>query len=477
MQIQSWDFTLAVFPISAQGAAMPILTEGNLVGVTLLFCFTFISWADNLQFTGVNLAPTGAQFTWNAAPGQSYSVLASSNLVNWTSIPFGVVGQFVDTNAASGQQMFYRVKENINPNPRISIGKPTFSNRSNSSVLDDGKFLNSFWGFAIPTPAAPMWVAIHLGSGSTRVLLEWNAGGNYNYADPITPTSTPVTDYGSPLNYQIYTSSNSTTGTDGTWTQVASVTNNTYRTRSHSFDFTGMSWVKMSVTAIPTFSSANGLSLDEIEVHDTSVSYSRGRIPEDTWFFMGDSITAFWANRATATGTPPAYTNDPTSHMPDFAQLINGDNTNYFPSMINGGIGGETSANALARLPANLADNPDYHFWALSYGSNDSAGNTQNTVSFKANMQAMITMLLANGRMPVIPHIPYANDGQHNFITNFNAVIDNLVATNHILAGPDLYTFFKANTNQLQADGLHPNDAGMRSDNLLWAQAMRQLYP
>ena len=135
------------------------------------------------------------------------------------------------------------------------------------------------------------------------------------------------------------------------------------------------------------------------------------------------------------------------------------------------------TANALARLPTNLVANPDYYYWALSYGSNDSAGNNSNTTSFKTNMQAMINLLLANGRMPVIPHIPYAADGQHNFIPNFNAVIDDLVATNHILAGPDLYTFFQANTNQLQADGLHPNDAGMRSDNLLWAQAMRHLYP
>jgi acyl-CoA thioesterase I len=426
--------------------------------------------------TNIESAPAGYRIAWNPFPGQSYSVLSSSNLAAWVPTPAGVTNKLIDTQTAGTSPKFYRVKENINPNPRISIGKSTFSNRSNSSVVDDGKFQTSGWGGGSPTPAAPVWVAIHLSPGPARVLLEWNAGFNYNYANPITPTATPSTDYGSPLNYALFTSSNSTTGADGTWTPVASVTNNTSRTRAHSFDFIGMSWVKLSVTAIPTFSSANGLSLDEIEVYDTSVAYSRGRMAEDTWFFMGDSITAFWANRATASGTPPAYTNDPASHMPDFAQLINAANTNYFPSLINGGIGGETSANALARLPANLTANPDYYYWALSYGSNDSAGNNNNTTSFKNNMQAMINLLLANGRMPVIPHIPYASDGSHNYVTNFNAVIDTLVASNHILAGPDLYTFFKANPNQL-SDGLHPNDAGMRSFNLLWAQAMRHLYP
>ena len=449
-----------------------MILGSGIAGAVVMFCSVSPSQADTLQFTTVESVPAGIHLVWNAAPGQSYSVLASPDLLNWTATPVGVTNEFIDAQTAGSSPVFYRVKENINPNPRISIGKPTFSNRSNSSVVDDGKFLTSFWGGGIPTPANPMWVAEHPGSGPTRVLLEWNAGGNYNYADPITTNSTPSTDYGSPLSYAIYTSSNSTTGADGTWTLVASVTNNTYRTRSHSFDFTGMSWVKMSVTAIPTFSSANGLSLDEIEVYDTSVSYSRGRIPEDTWFFMGDSITAFWANRATATGT-----NDPVSHQPSFAAWINIDNTNYFPSMINGGIGGELASSGLARLPANLADNPDYYYWALGYGSNDSAGNNNNTTSFKSNLQAMITLLLANGRMPVIPHIPYAADGSHNYITNFNSVIDALVATNHILAGPDLYSFFKANPNQLMSDGLHPNDAGMRSDNLLWAQAMRHLYP
>ena len=43
--------------------------------------------------------------------------------------------------------------------------------------------------------------------------------------------------------------------------EQASVTNNTYRTRSHSFDFTGMSWVKMVITAAPS-GTLNGRRLD-----------------------------------------------------------------------------------------------------------------------------------------------------------------------------------------------------------------------
>jgi len=424
-----------------------------------------------LEVTNIVVGPGAARVNWNAAPLQSYSVLAGTNfaaITNWNPTSVGVNSSFVDTNYSAGNQaLFYRVKENINPNPRISIGKPTFGYTSelyqNTSGLVDGIF-NTYattWYAGFPTATAPAWFAIDLGAGPTRVLLEWNAGANYNYQE---------TDYGGPGNYTLYTSSNSTTGDDGTWTPVVSVTNNIYRTRSHSFDFTGMSWVKMVITGTPT-NSLNGVTFDEVEVSDMSAAYSRGRMAEDTWFFMGDSITAFWADRSTASGT-----NDPASHQPSFAAWINIYNTNYFPLMIDGGIGGESSAGGLARLPQNLADNPDYHYWALDYGANDASGNNTDPSAFRANMQAMIDLLLADGRVPVIPHISYATDGQHDYVPNFNAVIDELVATNHILGGPDCYTFFENNTNQL-VDGLHPNDAGMRSYNLLWAQAMRHLYP
>jgi lysophospholipase L1-like esterase len=435
-------------------------------GITVRFTFN----SGPFVITNIQTSPGGTRLAWNAFPGQSYSMQTSSNLTTWTSASVGMAAVFTDNNAPD-QQSFYRVRVNLNPNPRISVGKPTFSNLASAGVVDDGKFLSSAWGSISPRRANPDWVALHLGSGPTRVLLEWNAGYNYNYADPISPTSTPAPDYGSPRSYNIYTSSNSTTGSNGSWTLVASVTNNTYRTRAHSFDFTGMSWVKMSVTMLPSFT-ANGLAIDEIEVYDISVASNRGRLPEDTWFFMGDSITAFWADRTSGTGT-----NDPASHQPSFAVWINIDNPNYFPAMIDGGIGGETTAGGLARLAQNLADNPDYYYWALDYGANDSSGNSADTTAFAVHLQSMITQVLAAGRMPVIPHIAYTLDGEHTNVPIFNAVIDQLVAANHILAGPDAYTYFLNHTNDFQSDGLHPNDAGMRAYNLIWSQAMRSLYP
>ena len=61
---------------------------------------------------------------------------------------------------------------------------------------------------ASPRPSSPRGSgAIDSGKGPTRVLLDWSAGGSFNYAE---------TDYGSPgLGYRVETSGDSTDGADG----------------------------------------------------------------------------------------------------------------------------------------------------------------------------------------------------------------------------------------------------------------------
>ena len=64
---------------------------------------------------------------------------------------------------------------------------------------------------------------------------------------------------------------------------------------------------------------------------------------------------------------------------------------------------------------------------------------------------AHIDMIRAAGRVRIIPHIPYAGDGTHGDIPQYNAVIDMLTATNGLLAGPDFYSYF----DDELAGGLH----------------------
>ena len=74
------------------------------------------------------------------------------------------------------------------------------------------------------------------------------------------------------------------------------MTGNVVRTRAHAFDFAGKTWIKMVITAAPPMASNGRVQIAEIDIHDISATASG--LPEDTWFFMGDSITAFAFDRA-----------------------------------------------------------------------------------------------------------------------------------------------------------------------------------
>jgi acyl-CoA thioesterase I len=348
------------------------------------------------------------------------------------------------------------------PNPLISPSGHVYP--ATAGNLIEGNYHVANWNVGTTFPSS---AAIKLTAGPTRLLLSWDDGGTYNYQDPTTTTV-----YGFPGAYTIETSANSTTGTDGDWNNVVTVTGNMVRTRAHSFDFTGMTWVRMTVTAAPPNESSNGVQLGQIDVHDISATPTG--LPDDTWFFMGDSITAFAYDRALA-------------HQPSFAAAINTAFPSYFPAMINGGIGGELSSNGLARLPADLLLNPDFRFWLIAYGTNDAAGDQVPVATFQSNMQSMIDMVKAAGRIPIMPHIPYSSDASHLDISPYNAAIDALTASNGLLTGPDFYTYFMTNaatdftcgcSGGRTTDYIHPNDVGLQEMNTLWATdpAITALY-
>jgi hypothetical protein len=295
------------------------------------------------------------------------------------------------------------------PNPLISAGMPAFGspNGNAAPLVTDGIYHGGGWNAGNPTPDAPSWVAIKLTAGPKRVLLSWDDGGTYDYDYKTYITPPPQTVYGMPTEYHIDVSADSTDGVDGTWKTAVATVENEVRTRAHSFDFAGMSWVKMVITNGPAnmpdagLTEPGGVVIGEIDVHDLSATGSC--LPDDTWFFMGDSITAFAYDRALL-------------HQPSFAAGINGAKPAYFPAMINGGIGSEKSGDGLARLQNALDWNPDFRFFLLGYGTNDSAGGQIDSYTFGVNMQAMIDMIRAAGRVPIIPHIPYSGDGTHGGI-------------------------------------------------------------
>jgi acyl-CoA thioesterase I len=352
------------------------------------------------------------------------------------------------------------------PNPLISRTAATFSEPAGGNLVVDGNYHSNGWYVPAASAEAPAWVALQLSAGPTRLLLSWDDGGTYNYQD-----ASSVTVYGLPGAYHIDVSADSTNGEDGTWDTVATVATNTVRTRAHSFEFAGKTWVKMVITAPPPNGNGGAVSIGEIDVHDISATGTS--IPEDTWFFMGDSITAFAYDRAEI-------------HAPSFATGISTAVPGYFPAMINGGIGAETTTDALARLAEALTLNPDYRFFILSYGTNDAAGGQIPVATFKANLQTMIDQIEAAGREPVIPHIPPSADGQHGTIPEYNTAIDELTTENGLIPGADMYDYFSTTPDLFTCppcagdrptDNLHPNDTGLKGMNAEWSAAARGLYP
>jgi lysophospholipase L1-like esterase len=312
----------------------------------------------------------------------------------------------------------------------------------------DGKYRTfaGTWNAGRPTAEAPAWVAIDVGRGPSRLLLVWSASGSYNYDE---------TDYGSPGSYRVETSADSTTGSDGSWSTVAHAEGVSTHAGEHAFDFRGARWVRFVVTGVPP-TSPNGVQIDEIALHDVSQG------SDDTWFFMGDSITAFVFDRAT-----PA-------HQPGFAERIHALAPAYDPAIINGGIGGDKSDDGVRRIDAWLTSCPDMKHWVLAYGTNDAAGNAEDVSRFRANMATLVARVRSAGREPVLGEIPFASDGQHGGIPRFNQVLAELREASAPLT-PPLYAWFSSHPDELR-DGVHPNDAGIVSINRLWADAMRPLY-
>ena len=298
----------------------------------------------------------------------------------------------------------------------------------------------------------PVSMALPVAPVNGDLLLEWNSSGTNDY---ITRPGAPT--YGLPASYTIATSADSTDGRDGTWREVLSVTGNTARTRAHRFSLAGARWVRMTVTSAVPGPLGNTFAIDQIDLYDASNG------TDDTVFFLGDSITAASFTRCPA-------------NQPSFAELVHQAVPDRFPAMIDGGVGGVNSGYGVSIIQDWLALNPDFRVWAIGYGTND-AWQKVSPAEFEANLQTITERIEAAGRIPVIARIPYAAKGPVDAdVRALNAAVDRVAARNGLPPGPDLYAWFSAHPDELGPDGVHPSEAGTRSINRLWYEALRPLY-
>ncbi|TMF59872.1 MAG: SGNH/GDSL hydrolase family protein, partial [Chloroflexi bacterium] len=109
----------------------------------------------------------------------------------------------------------------------------------------------------------------------------------------------------------------------------------------------------------------------------------------------------------------------------------------------------------------------------MAYGTNDAGWNVS-PAAFYDNYVVMIQAVLAAGKIPIVPRIPWGCTS--NILANvpaLNQKIDALYAAYpQIIRGPDLWAYFQANQSQISADCVHPSDQGYFGMRRLWADTM-----
>lgn len=323
------------------------------------------------------------------------------------------------------------------PMTLISRNAPAFaSDGANASASDDDSPAQA-WSSA----GTPTWLAYDLSavpaSQRHQVLLSWYAIHAGCYIDTSMPTQgqRPI-DYSIEINTAPSAASPPSTG----WTEVLSVQQNRYCGRSHVVDLQGAGWVRMKVAQ----GSADSPSVSfDLDVQDASAGAC------DSWLFMGDSITYMTMTHAFC----------------DLPTLVRDGKAAYWPAVLDAAIGGTSTASAIGVIDDTIKDFPG-HFVVLAYGTNDHANDF--------HMEELVQHVLAAGKIPVVPHMPWsdhATDGPA-----INQAIDALYAKYPaIVRGPDLWAFFNGRNDLIPPGDVHPNQAGQEELRKQWAATMQSL--
>ena len=295
-----------------------------------------------------------------------------------------------------------------------------------------------------------------------HIWLVWYNNGNYGYDHAL--INQPG--YNSAGSYSIDASATPggaaapTTG----WVQLANLSGNLFQSYSHYLNFAGYNWIRINFTA------SDGSPLNADIAINLDV-YSAGNGVTDGWFFGGDSITANCMGHNRVLGQDQ---NNPgaqiTINTPSFGQQVDALVGNNTPMQENGGMPGFTAGDMTAYLAGWLQHIPSKYV-TLNFGTNDAASGGSPAV-FLSDMQKLVQAVIAAGKIPVVPTIPYSTDPPR--LANIPALNDQIRAlyrTNPtVVPGPDLWTYFMRNPQYISADHVHPNAQGCVAYRTLWSQ-------
>jgi lysophospholipase L1-like esterase len=339
------------------------------------------------------------------------------------------------------------------PMPLISRGVPVYASSQiyPATYANDSSYGTNWRG------TVPGWIALDLSrvpvAQRHQVIVAW-------YNDPATSPydHTLVGDvaYNNLRDYTIdaNTAPGGTAAPTSGWVTLATVAGNRYHSRSQLVDLTGYNWVRLNITAGDGSSGNNNAAIN-LDVHDASQGV------QDSWIFYGDSVTE-----------DGMFHYSDGSTVGNFAQLINASRPGNYPAYEDGGTWGLWSTDGAQHMVAWLTAFPGKNV-GLAYGTND-ANACGNTTTFYNNYVTMVQAVLAAGKIPVVPTIPWARTANvQSCGPGFNAKIQALYAAYpQIVHGPDLWTFFSTNQSLIGSDNLHPSTAGYGAYRQQWANAM-----
>lgn len=389
-----------------------------------------------------------------------------SGIMPWTSNGVDNNGGWTEVSAASNafvtnhrEAVFPNTDTHPAPHPMpvISRGVPSFSSMGTASQAN-----NSSYGdyLGMWSEQWPKWLAYDLSGVPEEqrsvVLLAWY-NDSYPYFESVIRAPGDYTIEGN-------AAAGGTLPNEG-WVVLHTEESNIFHSRQHVVGMTGYNWIRLHVT------SSEGTSQNLIfnmDIHDAHLG------AEDSWIFFGDSITAGGMGQAERGGQ-------------NFAQIVNAANPAYFPSQENAGRGAWTTDNMVSTTEERpvsyinqwLANFPG-RYVTLNFGTNDSSGlglpDQTRVQLFYSNYEMMVQAVLAAGKIPVIPTIPWANDSRSTQnIPALNAQLEILKSQYpEIIDGPDFWTFFLEHPEML-ADALHPSDAGYLEYRRLWAEKMLEV--
>jgi lysophospholipase L1-like esterase len=182
--------------------------------------------------------------------------------------------------------------------------------------------------------------------------------------------------------------------------------------------------------------------------------YSAPSGATNDWLFMGDSITFITMPRA----------------FSDLPSLVEKAKAGDYPAIIDAAIGGTTTVTAEDAIVETMKGFPGKYV-VLAYGTNDHSDDFQ--------MESLVKSVIAAGKTPVVPHMPWA-DGADTQMKGpiINGIIDDLYKKYpQIVVGPDLWALFLNRTDLIPSGDIHPNSAGQEVLRTAWSTVLAKTIP